>query len=259
MLQSINKIHNVQNITRIYALSKRNVILRYKNSLVGFFWGFFKPLLYLLIFIVIFASQFPSVNNYILYATSGLIFWFFFSNVTNQAIGTIVGSAGLIKSLNIPVMFFPISELIGELFNFFLTLVVFLIVMYWFGITYSFRLFLIVPCAILFSVFTLGVILLLSSLNVFFRDINIIWGTVQPALFYITPIAYPESLLKGQHAFIIKCNPIYYFIKLGRGIFNDPVAPSAHLWSYCIVIATIMFFIGAFVFNKLKNQFISTI
>ena len=126
MLQSINKIHNVQNITRIYALSKRNVILRYKNSLVGFFWGFFKPLLYLLIFIVIFASQFPSVNNYILYATSGLIFWFFFSNVTNQAIGTIVGSAGLIKSLNIPVIFFPLSELIGELFNFFLTLIVFL-------------------------------------------------------------------------------------------------------------------------------------
>jgi len=249
----------VQNITRIYALSKRNVILRYKNSLVGFFWGFFKPLLYLLIFIVIFSAQFPSVNNYILYATSGLIFWFFFSNVTNQAIGTIVGSSGLIKSLNIPPVSFPVSELIGELFNFSLTLVVFLVVMYWFGLGYSFRLLLIIPCTILFSIFSLGVILLLSSLNVFFRDIGIIWGTVQPALFYITPIAYPESLLKGHNMFIIKCNPVYYFIKLGRGIFTEPVAPSGRLWIYCLVIAVCMYCIGAFVFNRLKNQFISTI
>jgi ABC-type polysaccharide/polyol phosphate export permease len=179
--------------------------------------------------------------------------------VTNQAIGTIVGSAGLIKSLNIPVMFFPLSELIGELFNFLLTLIVFLVVMYWFGITYSFRLLLIVPCAILFSIFSLGVILMLSSLNVFFRDINIIWGTIQPALFYITPIAYPESLLKGHNMLIIKCNPIYYFIKLGRSIFNDPVAPPMNAWLYCSIIAVLMYLIGAFVFNRLRNQFISTI
>ena len=227
--------------------------------MVGFFWGFIKPLLYLLIFIIIFSSQFPSVNNYILYATSGLIFWFFFSNVTNQAIGTIVGSAGLIKSLNIPVIFFPVSEMLSELFNFLLTLIVFLVIMYWFGISYNYRLFLIIPCAILFSIFSLGVILMLSSLNVFFRDINIIWGTVQPALFYLTPIAYPESMIPAHYRMIIKCNPIYYFIKLGRSIFNDPVAPSSRLWIYCTIITAVMYIIGAFVFNKLKNQFISTI
>src|ERR1700743_2730072 len=111
----------MQNLSRIYALSKRNVILRYKSSLIGFFWGFFKPLLYLFIFIVIFSSQFASVNNYVLYATSGLIFWFFFANVTNQSIANIIGSAGIIKSLNIPSIFFPLSDMISELFNLMLT------------------------------------------------------------------------------------------------------------------------------------------
>ena len=249
----------MQNITRIYALSKRNIILRYKSSLIGFFWGFFKPLLYLLIFIVIFSFQFPSVNNYILYATSGLIIWFFFANVTNQAIGSIIGSSGLIKSLNIPPMFFPLSEMISELFNFLLTLVVFFIAMYWFGITYSFHLLLIVPCAILFSIFSLGLVLMLSSLNVFFRDVGIIWSTVQPALFYITPIAYPESLLKGHYKFITQCNPIYYFIKLGRSILTTPEAPPLKMWLYCTILAAAMYGIGIFIFNKLKNQFISTI
>jgi ABC-2 type transport system permease protein len=255
----------VQNITRIYSLSKRNVILRYKNSLVGFFWGFFKPLLYLLIFIMIFSAaflktkDFHSLNDYIIFISSGLIFWFFFSNVTNQAIGSIVASAGLIKSLNVPIVLFPLSEIVSELFNFLLTLFVFLIIMYWFGISYSVRMFLIIPCTLLFSIFSLGIILLLSSLNVYFRDIGIMWGTIQPAIFYMTPIAYPENMITEHYRLIITCNPIYYFIKLGRGIFYGPSAPPLHLWINCTIIAVVMYAIGAFVFSKLKNQFISTI
>jgi len=225
--------------------------------LVGFFWGFFKPLLYLLIFIAIF-SKIPSnhIDNYILYVTSGLIFWFFFSNVTNQSVGSIISSAGLIKSLNIPVLFFPLSEILSELFNFILTILVFLVVMHWFGITYSFRLLLILPCVLLFSLFSLGITLFLSAINVFFRDVGILWGTIQPAIFYLTPIGYREDLVPP---FIVQFNPIYYFIKLGRTIFHESEVPSAMLWMQCICISFGMYIVGAFVFNKLKNQFISTI
>lgn len=258
-MQGINKIFNVQNITRIYALSKRNVILRYKNSVVGFLWGFLKPLLYLLIFTVIFSKGFPNLNNYVLFALSGLIIWFFFANVTAQSVGNIIGSAGIIKSLNIPPMFFPLSEMLSELFNLLMTLVVFVFVMQWFGLVLSFKLLLIIPCILLFAVFTLGLTLLLSSLNVFFRDIGIIWTTVQPALFYLTPIAYPERIIAANYSLIIKCNPIYYFIRLGRDIFYEPVLPSWQLWSRCIMLAVTMYVIGQFVFNRLKNQFISAI
>ena len=118
---------------------------------------------------------------------------------------------------------------------------------------------LIIPCTLLFSVFCLGIILFLSSLNVFFRDVGIMWGTIQPAIFYMTPIAYPEGLIPEKYKLIIKCNPVYYFIKLGRSIFYDPVAPPAAQWLYCVIIAVVMYVMGAFVFNKLKNQFISTI
>lgn len=248
----------MQNITRIYALSKRNVILRYKNSLVGFFWGFLKPLLYLLIFTVVFKAN-SGLPNYILFVTSGLVLWFFFSNVTGQSVGSIVGSSGLLKSLNIPAYFFPLSETIGELFNLFLTLIVFFVIMYWFGIVYSLKLLLIFPCVLLFFIFTLGLNLFLSSLNVFFRDIGIIWSTIQPAIFFLTPIGYPESSIDPKYKLIIKCNPIYYFLKLGRGILYDPGYPSWHQWSNCIVICVTMYIVGHFVFSRLKNQFISAI
>lgn len=249
----------MQTIARIYSLSKRNVILRYKNSIAGFFWGFFKPLLYLLIFIVIFSAQFASVNNYVLYATSGLIFWFFFANVTSQSAQNIITSAGLIKAVNIPTILFPLSEMISELFNLVLSLVVFLFVMQWFGIQYSFRLLLIIPAAFLFSAFSLGVTLILSSVNVFFRDVGILWNTVQPALFYLTPIAYPESMIPPKYQFVVKCNPVYYFIKLAREVMYSPDVPPIKLWFYCFVLAGAMYLTGLFIFNRLKNQFISAI
>ncbi|MBK7040778.1 MAG: ABC transporter permease [Bacteroidetes bacterium] len=77
-------------LNQLYALSKRNIILRYKHTLIGFLWGFIKPLMYLLIFIVIFSAQFSSVKNYVLYATSGILFWFFFSNIVSQGIQSII-------------------------------------------------------------------------------------------------------------------------------------------------------------------------
>ena len=248
----------MQNINRIYALSKRNVILRYKNSFAGFLWGFIKPLLYLLIFIVIFKEN-SGIDNYVLYVTSGLIFWFFFSNSTSQSVSSIISSSGLLKALNIPAFFFPLSEVLGELFNLFLTFMVFLILMNWAGLVYDFRLLLIIPCALLFSIFIYGLNLLLSSINVFFRDVGIIWGTIQPALFFLTPIAYPEKNIKADYRTFIENNPIYFFIKLGRGIFYYSEAPPLSLWISCTIIAFSMFLIGQFVFNRLKNQFISAI
>ncbi len=225
---------------------------------MGFFWGFVKPLLYLFIFIVIFAEN-SGIPNYPLFATSGLILWFFFSNVTSQSIGSVVSSAGLLKSLNIPAYFFPLSETISELFNFLLSLVVFLIIMKWFGIVYSLKILLIVPCILLFAVFSLGLNLFLCSINVFFKDISIIWGTIQPALFFLTPIAYKEQQIVEKYKAVIEYNPIYHFIKLGRSVLYDPTPPALHEWNTCIGIAIVMYIVGHFVFYKLKNQFISAI
>lgn len=225
---------------------------------MGFFWGFIKPLLYLFIFIIIFGEN-SGIPNYPLFATSGLIFWFFFSNVTGQSIGSVVGSAGLLKSLNIPAFFFPLSETISELFNFLLSLIVFFVVMRWFGLVYDLKLLLVVPCIFLFAIFSLGLNLFLCSINVFFKDIGIIWGTIQPALFFLTPIAYREQQIVQKYKAIIEYNPIYQFIKLGRNVLYDPAAATAHDWIVCLSIAGIMYVVGHFVFYRLKNQFISAI
>lgn len=211
-----------------------------------------------MIFIVVFSKQ-VATNNYVLYATSGLVFWFFFSNITNQSIGSIINSAGIIKSINVPVLFFPLSETVSELFNLSLTIIIFLVAMYWFGIVYSLKLVLLIPIAILFAIFSFGLTMILCSLNVFFRDIGILWTTIQPALFYLTPIAYPKEIITKFHPLLLELNPVFYFIDAERTIVHQNQYPSGALWMQCIGISFAMFAVGYFIFSKLKQQFISAI
>lgn len=249
----------MQHLNQLYALSKRNIIVRYKHSLIGFFWGFFKPLLYLLIFIVIFSSQFSSTSNHVLYITSGILFWFFFSNCTSQGVQSIVQASGLLKSVYIPAIFFPLAEVIGELFNVLLALSVYFAIMHWFGMVYTLQLFWVLPILFLFAIFSFSVTLILSALNVFYRDVGILWNTIQPAIFYLTPIAYTESLIPQRFSFVIKANPIYYFIKLFRYPLYEAIAPDFYLMGKCVLITFVSLSIGILLFNRLKNQFITAI
>ncbi|MBK8144315.1 MAG: ABC transporter permease [Bacteroidetes bacterium] len=218
-------------MNQLYALSKRNVILRYKHSLIGFLWGFIKPLIYLLIFIVIFSAQFSSVKNYVLYATSGILVWFFFSNIVSQGVQSIIQASGIIKSVKLPVLLFPLAEVATELFNLALALMVYFVVMHWFGMVYSIQLIWLIPILFIFSIFSFSIAIFLAALNVYFRDIGILWNTIQPAIFYLTPIAYTEALIPERFSFVIKLNPIYYFIKL----FRYPCTMPQHLIHTCFL------------------------
>lgn len=244
---------------QLYALSKRNVILRYKHSLIGFLWGFIKPLIYLFIFIVIFSGQFSSVEHYVLYTTSGILFWFFFANIVSQGIQSIIQSAGIIKSVKLSALLFPLAEVITELFNLALALLVYFVVMYWFGLPYGWHLLWVLPILLIFSVFSLGIAAFLSAFHVYFRDVGILWNTIQPAIFYLTPIAYTESLIPERFSMVIRLNPIYYFIKLFRYPLYEGVAPPGSLLLMCTGISLISLTLGLFVFNRLKNQFITAI
>lgn len=233
--------------------------MRYKHSVIGFMWGFVKPLIYLLIFIIIFGSQFSSTSRYVLYATSGIIFWFFFSNIIVQSIQSIIQSAGIIKSVKLNLLVFPLAELITELFNLLLAMCVFFSIMHWFDLHYSFQLLWILPSLILFSVFSFGISIMLAALNVYFRDIGILWNTIQPAIFYLTPIAYTEEFIPIKFAFVIKLNPIYPFIKLLRQPIYSQQPIDFSLMLQCSLLSCISLLCGIFIFNKLKNQFISAL
>jgi len=240
------------------AVAARNVKLRYKNSLLGFVWSLLNPLLYLAIFIVVFSNAF-NMENYPLFILSGLLFYTFFSATSVQVLGSVLESGGILKSLGVPPIVFPISFLISSLVNLLLSLIPFFILMLFFGFVPTFTSLLIIPGIILLALFTLGFSLILCSLHVFFRDIGMFYNSILPAIFYLTPIAYPIEKVPEKFQFFLKLNPLYHFVMYFRQVIYYDKIPDIQIIITTVALAAFTIALGIYVFNSLKKGFISNL
>lgn len=243
----------------IFFLIYKNLQLKYKHSVLGFFWSLLHPFMYLLIFWAIFSTAFPSIENYPLYVLSGMIFWVYFSNATSQLSIVFIKNAHLIKSFNISKTMYPITELGSELISFLLGLIPFTILMYYLGMKFTIYLLYLIPVIILFSVFIFSLGIILGALNVFLRDVGILWNTINPALFYLSPIAYSYQIVPEEFKFIVKYNPLFHFLELVRDVLYVGQAPSLHYVGRCLLITTISVVLALIIYRKTRNGLISNL
>lgn len=248
-----------KNTYLLYFLVYKNLQLKYKHSLLGFIWSFLHPLLYLLIFNFVFSKAFSTIQNYPLFVLSGLIFWIYFSASCNQLCQTFIRNSHLIKSLNVKKMYYAISEQGAELFNFFIGLCAFAILMYFLGMKLTWNLLYIFPIVLLFTFFTFSFGVILGSLNVFFRDIGILWNSLNPALFYLTPIAYSIEIVPQKYIFYFKLNPLYHFYYIMRNVLYQGQPPEIRYTLYCLAICAITFVLAFFIYRRTRNGFISNL
>lgn len=227
--------------------------------MLGIVWSFIHPLFYLLIFNFVFSKAFSQIENYSLYVLSGLIFWVYFSGSCNQLSQTFIRNSHLIKSLQVKKILYSYSEQVTELISFMAGFLLFFFLMLYLNLQINITFLYILPIIVLFSVFTFSVGLILGSLNVFFRDVGILWNTLNPALFYLTPIAYNMEIIPQNYAFYFKLNPLYHFLYIIRNVLHEGRAPELHHSLYCLIITSITLLIGTFIYKKTKNGFISNL
>lgn len=171
----------------------RDLKVRYRNSVLGIVWSWVNPLLMMLVFTAVFNFLFlqSDLRHYHVFLLSALLPWQFFSQSVTDATESIVGSAHLIKKVYFPREVLPLSIILSNLVNFIIALPVFFGLALVSGATIS-PWVLLLPIPILVQItFCLGVCLILSTLNVFYRDTRIIMGVVMQAWFFLTPIFYP--------------------------------------------------------------------
>ena len=241
----------------IRALAWKNVRLRYKSSLLGFAWSLLNPLIFLGIFLLIFSKAFAQIPNYPVFALSGLIFWSFFATVSGHILGSLTENAGVLKSLAIPPLAFPIAQLMAGLFNLLLSFIPFAFIMIWFGWRPALVHLLVLPITALFATFLFGISLALCALNVYFRDIGLLWSALLPAFFYLTPIAYPADLVPDGLRWIAALNPLYHFIGLVRSVLVEGTVPNASAWITAAWIALLALVIGLFAHRVLRRGYIA--
>lgn len=241
----------------ILALGIKTLKLRYKNSILGFVWSLLNPIIYLVIFTFVFGNVFSDIDRYPLYALTGLLFWIYFSTTTIQVIESIINNRGVLKSINVPTIAFPLSAQLASLISLFLTLIPFLVMMFMFGLKLGPESLLFFPILIFYSCFLFGLSLVLTSLNVYFRDIQMAWSSFMPAIFYITPIAYTARLVPENFLWVLKMNPIYHFIEALRAIFYYNTLPTAENWLWMAVFGFFPLLFGYYIFKKLERGFVS--
>lgn len=229
-------------------LVRRDILARYKRSVLGVAWTMLNPLGMMIILSVVFSSIFSTVQSFPTYVLSGIIAWTFFSQSTNATISSVVWGGSLIQRIYIPRTAFGISAIGTALVNIYLSLVPLLIVMFILKTPITLAILLTPISIFLLACFSLGVGLILSTMAVYFPDVAEMYQIVLMAWMYLTPIIYPEEIIPEQYVELFRLNPMYSLVKIFRlPIYNgqvpnlEDILPAA-LWSIGALIIGWIFF-----------------
>ena len=187
-----------QNKALLSELVRTDFKLRYQGSVLGYGWSLLRPLFLFGILYVIFALVLKSsggIPHFPVYLLLGIVLWTFFTDMTTQSLGSIVGRGDLIRKIRIPRWIIVFSSSLLALVNLGLNLIIVAIVMVVNGVHLQLSIVLLPFLLLEIYLLALGVSLFLSAAFVKFRDISYIWEVLLQAAFYLTPILYAMSII----------------------------------------------------------------
>jgi ABC-2 type transport system permease protein len=169
---------------------------------------------------------------------------------------SIVHNESLMRTVRVPRAVFPIALVGSHLVNLLLALVPLLIVMMWQGVPLRPSVLLLPYCLLTITAFTTGIALALAAWTVFFRDIAQIIEVGLTAVFYLTPVIYPLSVLPERYAWLFKLNPLYYQVVPLRSIFYEGRLPDFTTILVAGGLGLASFTIGLTVFRRRESLFL---
>jgi len=237
-------------------LVTNSIKTRYKRSALGVVWTLLNPLLNTAVLTIALSQLMRfEIGNYPIYLLVGYLVWTFFTQTTTQSMNTLVWGSNLIKRIYIPRTAFAISVTGNGLVNIVLSLIPIFVVILIMEHPISYSLVLLPLVIILFALFTLGVSLLLSAISVFFVDMVDLFSVILQALFFLTPIIYPLSIVPERFLPLFRLNPLVIYLELFRDILYDAQMPSASSLVIATVIAVVTFAAGWWLFTNRADEF----
>ena len=235
---------------------KKEIRGRYKNSFLGILWSFLNPLLQLAVYSVIFGALLAGGDKtYHIYICVALIPWTYFTTTISQAAFTIIGNGDIIKKVYFPREILPISVVTSGAVNFLISTIIILAFVLGAGLGLT-KYIILYPFVLLIQyVLLLGISFIVSSITVYFRDLEHIIGVVLMAAFYATPIVYRLSDLPANLQVIMQLNPMTHLINAYRDIFYYHQMPDMRMLLILLGISVVLTIIGYFIFKKLQTGF----
>lgn len=251
----------------IKASANREILGRYRGSILGLLWSFFNPIFMLVVYTFVFSVVFKarwgegsdSKTEFALVLFAGLIVFNLFSECINRAPSLVLANQNYVKKVVFPLEILPFVSLLASLYHMLISLVVWLAAyLVIFGIPHATVLYL--PLVILpFGFFIMGVSWFLASLGVYLRDVAQFIGVLTSVLMFMSPIFYPITALPEDYRHALYLNPLTVVIEMVRKVLYFGESPDMRMIViYCLISVAVAWF-GFFWFQKTRKGFADVI
>jgi lipopolysaccharide transport system permease protein len=257
MKEMVNELIQYRHL--LYMLTLRDIKVRYKQSVMGFLWALFMPILIVAAGVIIklamsFVSGRPFALTDIASVSVKALPWSFFISSIKFSTNSLVGNRNLVTKIYFPREVFPLACVLGSLFDFVIASIVliFMLIIAQIGISVS---ILWLPFLLIMLLFLIvGLAMILSSANLFYRDVKYIVDVILTFAIFFTPVFYEASTFK-KWAFLILINPISSLLEAINSVVVLQRAPNIFWTSYAAVWSVVVLVLGWTIFHRAEFAF----
>ena len=226
----------------IYLLSLKGISLRYKRSILGYFWAIANPFAFATVYWVAFKFVMRiDVENYAIFLVTALFPWMWLSQAVTIGAGSFTNNVPLVRRVKLKKFILPLNHVIEEMVHFMFAIPVIFLIIYLTGggLNPAMQIWEVPLMLLLQILFVFPVTVIGAVLNVYARDIQHLIGIVFSILFFTTPIVYPISMVPDKYQFLFSLNPAYWLIESWRIVFFGKILPATNvifILSYIVVL-----------------------
>ncbi|MEI6690161.1 MAG: ABC transporter permease [bacterium] len=242
----------------LWNLANREISQRYKQSVLGYAWVILNPLFQLIVMSFVFDKilHVPSLGvPFIIFLTVALLPWNLFTSSLMSSAGALVGNSNLITKIYFPREILVYATIIAKIVDFGYSCLVLILFLFIFHIPLTIHYLWILPIFLIQVLLSMGLSLLVSAFNLFYRDIQYLLGLIILVWMYLTPIMYPVEVIPERYRFLLSLNPMSVIINAYRQVILSGKEPNMVSLSIAAVTALVFFGIGFVVFKKLEGRF----
>jgi len=247
------------NLVRQFAVS--GFKLKHQGTVLGFIWTLLNPLLILIILYMLFSKRLgKDIEHYEIYLLIGIIQWNFFSLATQQGLKSIISKREIIHNVPLPRTAVVVGSVMTIFISFLFELIILFAFLLFSGVGFSFKLFLFPLVVLSQLLLIISISLILSCLNVYFRDMVYIWDIFLRIGFFVTPIFYlvPMFISKPKMAFYL-LNPMTQLLYFSRDIILFKRIPPLANMGLLFLFVLLLFLLSCRIFQRLQDSIVERV
>ena len=255
MISRVKEVYAYRDM--IFNLVRRELRGRYKGSVLGFLWTYINPLCQVIVYSIVFRIIFRvNIEKFYLYLIIGMMPWTFFSSSVQGGTTCIRAQSDMVKKIYFPREVIPISYVTSTFVNMLLSFIIVFLAVMVSGFGISFKVIWYLPLIMIIQyIFVLGLALIVSSITVYFRDLEQIVSVLMMAWIYVTPIMYNVEYVPDAYRKYIVLNPMTPIVEIYHQVLYYRMTPTRNYLLLACGASLLSFVIGVVLFACIDKNF----